>query len=763
MPPFSQSSRIDRAGCAVLAAAAFLLPLVHSTRLADPFAFPKQVVAIAAALALFGCALLSRFTEDGQVRLITPALVLAGIVVAAAGLAALTAANRGLALWGFLEIASGAVLLWGVTRFARGPGAAALLFVATLMAAVLVAAGALAQVFYPGTGLAFGSVSLLPATRGGATLGEAGTAAQFLIAAAPAGLGAAALLSGWRRVACGGLVGFIAGALVFLGRWEGWLVGAALLGSAVVARILQVLAGDRRVERFVPDLAGPSLRAVLAGLIGVLLVVSFSRLSAALPGDRPAEPLRGVSLLAPTSGDPVADRAAAVPRTLSLVGRHPLGVGPGLFRHAFLEVAWTGKGGSPFSLSHQAVHAGNGFLEMTAETGVAGGLAFALLTLLVLAQAARAAARSPYPWDAAGFAAFLGVLALAFLAFWGAPFQEPAAAHLFWMFAGLAQVALAAAGAEGALPARLGPVLRPAPPRLLRARWVGMAGAAAWLLAAAAATLVSAQRAGGSAMALLGQAALQADRPDRALAALGRPEVRRLPDHLPRVLAANAYLRLGFHERAAEEFGEALRRSPYFIAARLGRAAARQAQGRYDLAEQDLDAALAIWPDNPETYVALGRLSVARGRLDLAIEHYRRAVQIDHRSAETYFLLGETYMRRGQIDEAIEAYRVCGMKNPRYPALHVHLGDAFYKKGLLEMALRYYQSAAGADPKAVEPRLRIAGTQHALGLPCEALEALKAARELEADGDRRTAILDLFPRLEGECAKAKKSPRPRPR
>src|SRR5207249_1248954 len=107
--------------------------------------------------------------------------------------------------------------------------------------------------------------------------------------------------------------------------------------------------------------------------------------------------LQGISLLAPTTGNPAADRAAAIPGTFTLIGHHPLGVGPGGFRHAFLEVAWTARPNSPFSLSHQAVHPGNAFLEMTAETGLMGGLAFALLVLVVLLQAALAAALAESP------------------------------------------------------------------------------------------------------------------------------------------------------------------------------------------------------------------------------------------------------------------------------------------------------------------------------------------------------------------------------
>jgi tetratricopeptide (TPR) repeat protein/O-antigen ligase len=762
MPPDAPPGRIDRVACAFLAAAAFLVPLVHSTALADPFAFPKTLATVAAALGLLGCALLSRFLEDGRDRMVSPALALAAVVVAAAGAAALRADNRGLALWGFLEIAAGATLFWGVTRFARAAGAVALLLNAVLLAAALVALGALAQVFFPGAGLALPFLSLLPPTRGGATLGEAGAAAPVLLAALPAGIGAAALQPGWRRVACGGLAGLVAAALLFIGRFDGWIVGSILLGATVLGRGLQVLLGDRRPERLVPDFAGDSVRAVLVALIVVIGVVAAARLAAGLPGGRPVEPLPAASFLTPTSGEPRADRAAALPRALRLIGRHPLGVGPDTFRHAFLEVAWTGDDPSPFTLSHQAVHAGNSYLEMTAEIGVAGGLAFALLVLLALAHAGVAAVRAPRPWDAVGFAAFLGLLTIGLAGFLGAPFQQPAPALLLWIGAGLAQVAAARVAPAG-LPARLAPALRPVAPRLLRRPFPGAAGAALWGAAAILLAVAAVGRARGLHLATVGQAALRAGGPEAALAAFGRPPARRLPDHLPRVLAANAYLRLGFHERAAEEFGEALRRSPHFIGAYLGRAAARQAMGRYDLAAEDLEAALAIWPENPDTFIALGRLSVARGRLDLAIDHFLKAIRINHQAADPYFLLGQVYLRRGQVDEAIEAYRMCSMKNPRYPGLNVHLGDAFQKKGLLEMALRYYQAAAVADPKAVEPRLRIASTQHALGQACEALDALRAARELVTDDERRGALLGLLPKIEADCDRERRPAKPRGR
>src|SRR3989338_4760432 len=128
-------------------------------------------------------------------------------------------------------------------------------------------------------------------------------------------------------------------------------------------------------------------------------------------------------------------------------------------------------------------------------------------------------------------------------------------------------------------------------------------------------------------------------------------------------------------------------------------------------------------------------------------------MQINPGLADTYFRMGEIFLRRNQVDEAIEAFRVCGMKNPKYPRMHLRLGDSFFQNGLQEMALRYYQAAAGIDDKSVEVRLRIANTFHALGQPCEAREALEAARDLETDTARRETILDLIKKTDADCRK----------
>jgi tetratricopeptide (TPR) repeat protein len=750
MPQVQTQNRLDRAATWLIASLLFLLPFLHSGALADPFSLPKSIAIICFALLLAALAIASRLTRAEPSGPLPPLVLVATAFIGLAALAVLPAANRGLALGGLAEMASGALVFCAVVRFVKDNASAALLLRAVLASASVVSLGVIVQVFLSGYDISLAGISLLPPSRGGAAFGDPGAAAQFLLLALPAGIGVAALSRGAWRVACGAGLGLVISALLFAGGPEAWAAVGAVVIVAIALRALRASLEGGRWNDLAPDLAGDSMRTFLLILIVVGAVIGVSRMSGLLPSGRPATPLAGVSLLAPTTGEPWRDRAAAARGTLALIARHPLGVGPDSWRHAFLEVAWTAVPSSPFSLSHQPVHAGNSFLELAAETGILGGVAFALFLLLAIIQAGFAATRLQPPAASVGFAACATLFVGGLISFVGSPFQDPTPSLILWVMAGLALVASADAAP------RIAPLRRlfaGFPATVAGRPAVAWAAAAAWVLVMAGGGIWMVNRVRASHHALLGQAAFFAGKYETALGWLEQPATRRAPEHLPRALAGNAYLSIGRYSDAVRAFTETLDRSPYFPAALHGRAAAYQRLGRYDLADEDLGKALALWPDSVDTLLLRANLDALRGREDVALESYRAIARLNSKLPEPYFRMGQILARRGNFDDAIEVFSTCGQRNPRYPGLQIEIGNAYSEKGLLEMALRYYQIAASVDPTDIQARMKMANTYHLLGKVCDAKEALEAARDLETDTGRRNAILELITRFEPGCKK----------
>ena len=730
------TARIDRWAAALLTAALFAVPLLHSPRIADPFEMPKESAVMVAALALALFAILA--SGDRAVPRAVPrfAAMMAGALLLCATIAALVSANRALAFWDLGKMAALLFVGWGVARFIRDSSHAAWLMRAALAAAALVAAGTLAQVAVPGYGLSIAGMSLLPAVPAGATLGDPGLATQFLLLAAPLGLAAAALASGPIRLLCAGALGLLITAVIYAGRPEGWIAAALITLALLGTRVARAFATGGGWRALTPDLGGGAVRAALVPVAVVLLIVAVSRMPGIASSGEPMTPLPHVGLLAPTTADPAADRRAAIQGTTALLALHPLGVGPGYWRHAFLEVAWKRVTASPFTLSHQAVHVGNSLLELAAELGVTGAVLFIALLILLVARAARTAFRDPGPGGAVALAALDVMLAAIIVSFLGSPFQDATPALLLWVAAGLA--AGSAAGATT--------VASPAP--RARPRWPL---AAAWAIVALATAAWIGTRYASGRRTLEGQGLLFSGDLKGAIAVLSEPAVLRSPDHLPHVLLGNACLRAGQNKAAVDAFGATLERSPWYLSAFLGRAAAYQELGLYDRADEDLRSALAIAPGNTDLLVSLGRLDARRGRLDQAIADYRQAAEQSPSLADVWYDIGEIYARRGQYDAAIEAFRSCTAKNPRHPRVNLAMGEAFEQKGIYEMAVEYYQRAASLDERAVEPRLRLANMFHATGKDCEAKDSLMAARDLETDPARRAAILSLIDTVDAGC------------
>src|SRR5690349_6043650 len=78
--------------------------------------------------------------------------------------------------------------------------------------------------------------------------------------------------------------------------------------------------------------------------------------------------------------------------------------------------------------------------------------------------------------------------------------------------------------------------------------------------------------------------------------------------------------------------------------------------GRFDAAEERLNAVLAARPDNASADHLLGVIRAHQGRMDDALLLIRRASSSPAATAEMHASLGAVLYRLGQTHEAIDAY-----------------------------------------------------------------------------------------------------------
>jgi len=733
----------------ILALLFLLLPVAHSATLSDPFELPKEMLLAGAAVLLLVClaaASARRNPPATTFRARLPIAVPLAIALVAAGLATARSATQGIALSGFLMLVSLVVVAAAVPLAVRRDRDVLVLLGAAIAGIALAAVASLAQILRPGFNLMLGPFSIVPPAPAGGTFGDPGLLAQALLLALPLAVGAAALCGGALRLALGGWIGILSAALLYGGKPEGWLVGAGFVVLLFVVRVARsALAGNPWTD-LVPDPGGPTVRTILAAGVGLALVLAAARLPGMGTGGAAPAPLEHVGLLAPTTGDVTADRAAGIRGSLALLGRHPLGVGPGAWRHAFLEVAWTAVASSPFSLSHQAVHAGQSFFEAGAELGIVGSLALLALLAVVLGRAFRAALRDGGAWGSIGLTSCIALLTGALVACYGSPFQEASPAVLFAFACGLGLAAwqrvVAASEAEE-------PSAGFASGRRRALRLA--AGLVAVVALAAAGLLILPARVAAARLTLQAQGLLAAGDARGALQLLTSPVARRAADHLPHALRGQAALRVGAWQDASDAFADTLKRSPFFVSAHLGRAAAEEMLGHYDLSAAELDEASRLWPGSYDILMARGRLDARRGRVEQAMADYQEAAKAGPKMGDPWFALGEILLRRGDNDRAIEAFHLCLEKNPRFPHINLNLAIAYEKRGMNDMAITHLQREAALDDRAIEPRLRMANLFHAEGRDCDARDALGVARDLETDPSRRATLLELIDQMDASC------------
>jgi tetratricopeptide (TPR) repeat protein len=194
-----------------------------------------------------------------------------------------------------------------------------------------------------------------------------------------------------------------------------------------------------------------------------------------------------------------------------------------------------------------------------------------------------------------------------------------------------------------------------------------------------------------------------------------------------------ALARQGKLDEAVACFRRALELRPTSGTARGNLGLVLAKEGRLVEAVACYEQALCFEPDSAETHVNLGNALRDQGKLDAALARYRRAAQVRPDLVEAYLALGQLLGRQERLAEAEEYYRQGLSARPASPALLVPLGNNLQRQGRLEEARAVTEQALRADPSSAEAHNLLGVIEVQFGRPDDALACFERALEIRPD------------------------------
>ena len=134
----------------------------------------------------------------------------------------------------------------------------------------------------------------------------------------------------------------------------------------------------------------------------------------------------------------------------------------------------------------------------------------------------------------------------------------------------------------------------------------------------------------------------------------------------------------------------------------------RQALGRYE-------TAVAIYPEDPDTWFTQADIYRQTGDREKAIRMYEKTLALDPRSTRAMNGLGLTYCDLKEYDKGIALFEQALAASPRYADALVNLGAAYHAKGDFQNAITTYTKSLTLQPDNPLVRKNLANVYDAVG------------------------------------------------
>jgi tetratricopeptide (TPR) repeat protein len=121
--------------------------------------------------------------------------------------------------------------------------------------------------------------------------------------------------------------------------------------------------------------------------------------------------------------------------------------------------------------------------------------------------------------------------------------------------------------------------------------------------------------------------------------------------------------------------------------------------GKYDLAEEYCNMAIAVDPKSPQAHSNLGIIYDSQNRLYKAVRSYKDSLELDTNQSKILLNLGSTYMRQGMCKSALRSFRLSAKQDPEDPSAYRQIGQCHYRLKQYEDAVKAYQQAISLEPR----------------------------------------------------------------
>jgi tetratricopeptide (TPR) repeat protein len=154
------------------------------------------------------------------------------------------------------------------------------------------------------------------------------------------------------------------------------------------------------------------------------------------------------------------------------------------------------------------------------------------------------------------------------------------------------------------------------------------------------------------------------------------------------------YQQQGEHERAADQFREAIRLQPNYAAPYILLGDSLLALNKIPEATHELEQAVKLQPREPLARLQLARAYQRSENLPGIVEQYQVLRELSPQEPEYAYQLGKAYMKM-----TVWCHQQISRINPRSVRMYQTLGENFRLQGQIEPAIRYLLLAVQADPK----------------------------------------------------------------